>query len=346
METMKVSCAFSLVAVLLASGGANAAPPAAGSQTLLTLHTVAVDTFNPTRGQKKEWIVSLSRPAAVTVTIFDLKGQVVQTVEPGFLGADYHRVEWDGRDRRAQVVPDGVYTYRIEALVSAGRQETLGGPGEIDVQLFGESDVAFDASKGSLSYFLSRPALVRFFIKQRPSEILRVLPVWEVREPGKNIEKWDGKDGSGRAELRELPDLFVEGSAILIPQHSLVVEGGTARSWPWGQVPGYRMEVEVLDPPGPPGGWNPVVVDDVVRFRFRAEPLAAGTRWLSFKTYLDGNLYVVENTWPTIPNEVRTTYRGVLEGEHVLTFVGIDEWANVASVSIPIHVRHRKAAKR
>jgi hypothetical protein len=52
--------------------------------------------------------------AEVTLTIYDLQGQVVQRLDYGTKAAGHHSVEWDGRNDQGLKVTSGIYFYRIE----------------------------------------------------------------------------------------------------------------------------------------------------------------------------------------------------------------------------------------
>jgi len=72
--------------------------------------------FNPTTvisyqlsvisGQKSRW---------VTLKIYDLLGKEVRTLVDEPQGPGHYAVRWDGRDNRGQVLPSGVYIYRLKA---------------------------------------------------------------------------------------------------------------------------------------------------------------------------------------------------------------------------------------
>ncbi len=53
---------------------------------------------------------AISRPASVTLTIYDLLGRVVTTLVRGRLPAGEHRAAWHADDH-----PNGVYLYRLTA---------------------------------------------------------------------------------------------------------------------------------------------------------------------------------------------------------------------------------------
>ncbi|MBM4169648.1 MAG: T9SS type A sorting domain-containing protein [Ignavibacteria bacterium] len=51
----------------------------------------------------------------VQLKIFNLMGQEIRGYDYGSLGAGFHRIVWDGRDRQGGIVPSGVYIYRLES---------------------------------------------------------------------------------------------------------------------------------------------------------------------------------------------------------------------------------------
>ena len=66
--------------------------------------------FNPTT------TIPLTVPAsaeAVDVGIYNLLGQLVRQVWSGPLAAGEHRLTWDGRDGRGQLVASGAYLYQV-----------------------------------------------------------------------------------------------------------------------------------------------------------------------------------------------------------------------------------------
>jgi flagellar hook assembly protein FlgD len=64
--------------------------------------------------------LSLARPAAVELAIYDALGRQVHSRRVGTLGAGAHRILWDGRDDRGRDAGTGVFW----ALIKAGG-ETL-----------------------------------------------------------------------------------------------------------------------------------------------------------------------------------------------------------------------------
>lgn len=58
--------------------------------------------------------------SATKVSISDAKGQVVASIDAGGLKAGENSVTWDGRNGAGTAVPDGVYTYSVDARTLGG----------------------------------------------------------------------------------------------------------------------------------------------------------------------------------------------------------------------------------
>jgi len=75
--------------------------------------------FNP------QTVIEISVPEcggeAANLTVYDLRGRLVDTLVNGFLAPGRYRLVWDGRSGRGEHVSSGVYFYR---LTVAGRSET------------------------------------------------------------------------------------------------------------------------------------------------------------------------------------------------------------------------------
>ena len=65
----------------------------------------------------------LSEPGWTSVTVYDLSGRIVRTLQNSELGAGQHAIVWDGRTENGEVVSAGLYLCRIK---SDGISETTG----------------------------------------------------------------------------------------------------------------------------------------------------------------------------------------------------------------------------
>lgn len=69
---------------------------------------------NPVAGATKI-SYSLSRMAAIRITLFNLLGQEIRVLVDGLVPSGAHTVRWDGRNENGQPVAKGIYFYRLEA---------------------------------------------------------------------------------------------------------------------------------------------------------------------------------------------------------------------------------------
>ena len=57
----------------------------------------------------------LRSPDRVCLTVHDVRGRLVRTLEDGVLGSGVHELEWNGRDESGWSVAAGVYYFRLRA---------------------------------------------------------------------------------------------------------------------------------------------------------------------------------------------------------------------------------------
>ncbi len=70
--------------------------------------------------------VDLDKPSKATVMVYDITGRKVVTVYDGQLDAGRNEIFWDGEDDDGEMLPSGVYFYRVEALgMTASRKMLL-----------------------------------------------------------------------------------------------------------------------------------------------------------------------------------------------------------------------------
>ena len=74
------------------------------------LHDNYPNPFNP----KTTIHYSLSRPAHVTLTIYDARGRQVRRFDQRFQSVGEYTVSWNGRDDRGRIVPSGTYFYQLD----------------------------------------------------------------------------------------------------------------------------------------------------------------------------------------------------------------------------------------
>ncbi|MBN2830646.1 MAG: T9SS type A sorting domain-containing protein [Candidatus Cloacimonetes bacterium] len=56
---------------------------------------------------------SLEKAGNVELSIYNILGQKVQTLQNGFTGAGNHSLVWNGTDSKGKTVPSGIYLYKL-----------------------------------------------------------------------------------------------------------------------------------------------------------------------------------------------------------------------------------------
>ena len=83
--------------------------------------TIMNNVINPERGERTSLHYVLTGGGTVTITVFDLKGDIVDILYRGQQTAGEHSTTWDGRNRAGNAVARGVYFVK---LVGPGVSET------------------------------------------------------------------------------------------------------------------------------------------------------------------------------------------------------------------------------
>ncbi|MGD1046431.1 MAG: putative Ig domain-containing protein [Bacteroidota bacterium] len=111
-----VSCTFNIISVLTGvDEGENRIPKD------FNLDQNYPNPFNPTTVIGYQ----LSINSNVKLTIYNLLGENIKTLQKGFQNAGEHSVTWDGMDDKSTPVSSGMYFYRLEAGNSALQKKML-----------------------------------------------------------------------------------------------------------------------------------------------------------------------------------------------------------------------------
>lgn len=94
---------------------------------LLSLIGKNIETFGNEIGvtggevAKTSYVLEESAPFSM-VYIYNSAGHLVRTYDMGYQEAGRQTLAWDGKDNSGQQVPDGLYTYKVDALAADGGQ--------------------------------------------------------------------------------------------------------------------------------------------------------------------------------------------------------------------------------
>lgn len=195
--------------------------------------TVSRPFFNPALGQEVTIAFSIGRPGTLEVGILDSHRATVRRIlnrskaRPGSI-----RLDWNGRDEKGVLLPDGVYSLSIE-LAWSGGSETYS-PGALPPEEWIVYGATYDRRTAVIGYQLSKPASVlltaqafsaRSAASATPDVLTKVVADWEPRVAGSVIEQWNGLDESGRVYLPEQPKFLFMVQAKALPENAIITVG-------------------------------------------------------------------------------------------------------------------------
>ena len=96
-----------------------------------TLHQNFPNPFNPSTTIEYE----LKEFSPVKLTVYNIAGQLIRTLQDNYESVGLHRVVWDGRDERGNMVAAGVYLYHLESgtFTQSKKMVLLDGGGSVSV---------------------------------------------------------------------------------------------------------------------------------------------------------------------------------------------------------------------
>ena len=111
--------------ILFADGSGNLAATAVEFGVAATIRLERVMNYpNPLR-ESTDFTFELTQAAEVRIRIYTVNGRLIRTLEGGTLGAGFNRLFWDGRDGDGDLLANGVYLYRVDAVSGSERTQVL-----------------------------------------------------------------------------------------------------------------------------------------------------------------------------------------------------------------------------
>ena len=77
--------------------------------------TILHNVINPNYGEQTNLEYTLTQGGMVTINVFDLAGDLVNTLYSGQRSPGQYSTSWDGRNFSGQVVARGIYFIRVVA---------------------------------------------------------------------------------------------------------------------------------------------------------------------------------------------------------------------------------------
>ncbi len=193
---------------------------------------VSANYFNPSKGDEVAIYYFLSKPAKITVKVYDPDGGLVRILEnskkydPG-----KHSVIWDGRDVEGRIVPDEAYFFTIIAEDANGKREvydptTFSGGVEHDI-----TSAEINPESGVITYKMPEMGRVMIRIGLKDGPLLNPLVDWKPRVKGMITEYWNGKDKDNLIDLYKNPRLKIIITYFTLPENSVIAYGNNALTY-------------------------------------------------------------------------------------------------------------------
>lgn len=186
------------VAVLLAS-----ITLAVGCPITITGVSDGPDPFKATGTTNSTIRYTLSGPCQLSLRILDTTGTAVRTLFDASTTASSKSVTWNGKDDSGTIVPDGLYTYKIDTTNTSGG--ALSAVGTITVDKTAPSLTGVSSAPNPLtsattvttSYTVSEPVKTTISIYTTGNTLVKILRSNVAETAGAHSVDWNGKNSSG-----------------------------------------------------------------------------------------------------------------------------------------------------
>jgi subtilisin family serine protease len=165
----------------------------------ITTVTMAPNPFKVTGTTLSALRYTLIEKTNVTIKILDSNNTVVRTLVDNILQLGIKTVTWNGKDDNGLLVPDGVYTYKIDGVDLAGKTATFTGTIKTDKTMpvisstnVSPSTLTTDTNV-TIGYNLSENAKVTLRIYNSSNTLVKTLLANAPQTSGTNTVTWDGK---------------------------------------------------------------------------------------------------------------------------------------------------------
>lgn len=199
--------------------------------------------FAPAQGQTFTIPIVLDQAAEIEIDLLTSDGDHVRTLRSDqALPPGTHHLVWDGQDEAELVVPDEAYIPVLKSRSSDGSEYLFDPRQDSGGEVVDDLQVEITPNR-DIAYTLPAPArvLIRAGIKGGP--MLRSLATWAPRGPGKNIQRWDGRDANHLVDLRTEQDLSILVTAFRLPKHAIITSGHPKMTYR-----DYRLQMQWPEP--------------------------------------------------------------------------------------------------
>lgn len=198
-------------------------------------------------------------------------------------------------------------------------------------------DIHFDAESGNIEYILPQDALVRIRIGVKNGGMLIVnLLDWEFRKAGRQIERWNHKDSSGKVDFTGRKDLMLTLACLPVDEHKRRQYAGVIKGF--RSAPDFDIvfpsAVDITDD-------GSAVVSGIAPVRIIIAP--DDQKWLTETKYeiglfLDG-IFLMEDEEGNNPYTYQLNTAGLNPGKHSVTVNVVGYEGEVGAKSLYFEVK-------
>ena len=199
---------------------------------LLSNVRTSKSSFNPSRGEEVAIYYNLSKPAKVTVHVYDPdRGLIMTMTTEKYITHGEQTIIWDGKDMDGNVVPDEAYFFTILSVDERGNKEiydptTFSGGEEHDIT---KADINIQSQ--TVTYKMPEMGRVMIRIGIQSGPLLNTLVDWKPRVKGMITEYWNGKDKDNIIDLYNHPKFKMIVTSFTLPDSSVISFGNKALTY-------------------------------------------------------------------------------------------------------------------
>jgi hypothetical protein len=200
--------------------------------TLLSDIKTSKTSFNPGLGEEIAFYYHLSKPAKVSVQVYDPDHGLIRmlAVEKD-VNSGKQTIIWDGKDLDGNLVPDEAYFFSIMAEDESGAKEiydptTFSGGAEHDI-------TTADINPQSQTITYKMPEMGRVMIRMgiQGGPLMNQLVDWKPRVKGMITEYWNGKDKDNLVDLHNHPKFKMIVTYFTLPENSVIAFGNKTQTY-------------------------------------------------------------------------------------------------------------------
>ncbi|MEA1901613.1 MAG: FlgD immunoglobulin-like domain containing protein [Thermodesulfobacteriota bacterium] len=200
--------------------------------TLLSDVKTSKPSFNPGLGEEVALYYHLSKPAKITVQVYDPDhGLIRMLAAEKNVNAGEQTIIWDGKDLDGNLVPDEAYFFTIIAEDESGVKEiydptTFSGGAGHDI-------TTADINSQSQTITYKMPEMGRVMIRMgiQGGPLMNQLVDWKPRVKGMITEYWNGKDKDNLVDLHNHAKFKMIVTYFTLPENSVIAFGNKTQTY-------------------------------------------------------------------------------------------------------------------